>query len=131
LHIGCRTNRSATAERPDVARLTELTKLYANYLRTNRNQAPASEADFKAIVAEAGGSILKRAGVSSVDELFVSPRDGQPFVVLYGKDAARLIRRGVIAHERIGKDGRRLVGYELGYVHEVGQEEFAKLVPTR
>lgn len=64
-----------------------------------------------------------------MDELLVSPSDGQPFVVRYGKAAAPLVSRGVIAYEQTGKDGKRFVGYRLGYVEAVDEEKFRTVVP--
>ena len=51
------------------------------------------------------GSALKRAGVDDVQELLTSPRDNQPYVILYGKQALPLLDRGVVAYEQNGKDG--------------------------
>lgn len=110
------------------ARLTVLTKKYVAYLNTHQNRPPASEGEFKQYIADAGGSATTRAGVASVDELFVSPRDGKSFVVAYGKAAIPLISRGIIAYETSGKEGKRLVGYRLGYVEAVDDDKFRKSV---
>jgi hypothetical protein len=72
---------------------------------------------------------LEDAGVGAADELFVSPRDNQPYVVYYGNDAAKMLDRGQLIHERNGVNGRRLVGHRLGYVREVDEAEFRELFP--
>jgi hypothetical protein len=56
--------------------------------------------------------------------LFTSPRDGQPYVVHY-KQAGT-----VVAYERDGKDGKRLVAYPSGQVEEVDETRFKQLVPS-
>jgi hypothetical protein len=48
---------------------------------------------------------------------------------LYGSAAARLLDRGILMHERTGKEGRRLVGYRMGFVEQVDEAEFRKIVP--
>lgn len=111
--------------------LTEVVRAYAAYLRSHRYQPPANEAEFKGVLKQAGDGILKRAGVDTVDKLLVSPRDSQPFVIPYGKDARPLLDRGVVAYEKTGVAGRRLVGYDLGYVKDVDEEAFKRLLPER
>ena len=89
-----------------------------------------SQEALRTIAAAYGAAIAKRgkppagpddikpflpAGVS-VDDALRSPRDGQPFVVLWGADP----RTGmdakplVIAYEPQGKDGRRMVFTAMG-----------------
>jgi hypothetical protein len=129
LSLGCDADEPAANAEADAARITSLTLLYTSYMNSHGRVPPASEAEFKQYIAETDDRVLGAAGVSTVDELFVSPRDNEPYVVLYGREAAKLISRGIVAHERKGKDGRRLVGYRMGFVNEVEESEFRKLVP--
>jgi hypothetical protein len=97
----------------------------------NRNGGPPpNEAVFKSFAKERGEPLVKLAGVSSVDELFVSSRDNEPYVILYGKEAAKLINRGILVHERTGVGGHRLVGYRGGSVEALDEAAFRKLVPA-
>ena len=41
----------------------------------------------------------------------VSPRDGQKYVVRYGKESANLRENSVAVHEKEGYDGKVLVAY--------------------
>jgi hypothetical protein len=88
---------------------------------------PADEQEFKTAIGQ-GEMDLDVLGVSSVDELFVSDRDGQPLVILYGPRPKN--SQGVIAYEQTGKDGVRLVGTSNGQVIEADAAQFAKLVPA-
>ena len=127
--LGCASEQAASDAAPDDSRIKPLTSMYAGY--TNRNgNPPASEEEFKRFVAESGEPLLKAAEVNSVEELFVSPRDNEPYVILYGTEAAKLINRGIVMHERTGVGGRRLVGFRMGFVKELDEAEFRKLVPT-
>ena len=126
---GCGGSRAAESPGSGKAVLDEVNRAYVGHLRTNRYRAPADEQEFKTILKQAGDAALKRAGVGTVEQLLVSPRDSQPFVIKYGKDAGRLLERGVVAYEKTGVAGRRLVGFDLGFVKEVDEKEFKELLP--
>src|SRR5688572_10971572 len=98
--LGCGSQQTGTDAAPDDSRIKQVTTLYASYINSRGGVPPASEAEFKRYVAESGGPLLKAAGVGSVDELMVSPRDNEPYVIFYGKDAAKFIQKGIVAHER-------------------------------
>ena len=125
---GCSARPDATARGSAQAVLAEVTRAYVNHLRTSKFRPPADEAEFKKILSQAGDQALKGAGVRSVDELLVSPRDSKPFVIAYGQDARRFLGRGIVALEREGVSGRRLVGYSLGYVDETDAALFNDLL---
>jgi hypothetical protein len=125
---GCGRTQATASREPGAAVLGELTRAYVSHLRTHAFLPPASESELKKALAGAGAEPLKRAGVRSVDEFFVSPRDAQPFVIRYGKDARTLLDRGIVAYEQTGVGGSRLVGYALGYVRETDQQTFDQLL---
>lgn len=128
--VGCGGAPVDAAGRAEAV-LTEVVRAYAAHVRSNRYQPPATEAEFKAALLKSGDGILKRAGVRNVDQLLISPRDSQPFVIVYGKDARRLLERGVVAYERTGVSGHKLVGFDLGYVEDVDEQAFKRLLPDR
>jgi hypothetical protein len=49
-------------------------------------------------------------------------------VIAYGKEAPALLDKGIVAHERTGVAGRRLVAYSLGYVRAVDEATFGSLL---
>lgn len=73
---------------------------------TKRGKPPAGPDDIKPFLP---------AGVS-VEDALRSPRDGQPFVVLWGADPRKGmdVKPLVIAYEPQGKDGRRMVFTAMG-----------------
>ncbi|BBO35916.1 hypothetical protein [Lacipirellula parvula] len=87
---------------------------------------PANEAAFKEQIANVKPD-LSILDVGSIDELFVSDRDGQPLVINYGPAAKA--NGGVVVYEQTGKDGIRFVGNTSGQVQEADAALFAKLVP--
>lgn len=90
---------------------------------------PANEAELKEFVAKSGGKLLEAYKISDVNSLFISPRDNQPYVVVYGARPADMAA-GVVAYEQAGVDGKRQVGFELGYIEEVDDAKFKEMVPT-
>ncbi len=61
------------------------------------------------------------------DKYLRSTRDGEEFVVVWGLQLTKLPLDTIIAYERKGVDGKRLVLDLNGVVREVTPEEFAQL----
>ncbi|MCR4410828.1 MAG: hypothetical protein NUV77_00210 [Thermoguttaceae bacterium] len=129
LIAGC-GSRSASKKQQE-SNLKPLAILYGQYMGQNRGQPPASEAEFKKFVT-AQGRFLKTFGVMDPASIFVSERDGQPYVIVYGKPAgpAALAGQPVIAYEKVGVGGRRFVASQVGAVEEVDEAKFKQLVPN-
>jgi hypothetical protein len=107
--------------------LKALLSLYSQ-ATTQSGHRPANEAEFKEFVAQNGGELLK-AYKTDAEKAFISPRDNQPFVVVYGQRPAGMAA-GVVAYEQTGVDGIRQVGFELGYIEEVDDAKFKEMVPN-
>jgi hypothetical protein len=125
--VGCNGQGSAASSAESV-RLQFLTSMHsAVQARTGR--LPANEQEFKQFIEDNGAQMLGEAGVSSVDELFVSERDGQPFVVVYGKYPPTMTSK-IVVYEQNGVDGKRLVGHSTGAVELVDDARFREMVPN-
>jgi hypothetical protein len=61
------------------------------------------------------------------DKFFRSTRDGEEFVVVWNLDLNNAPGDMVVAHERTGVDGKRLVVTADSNIKEVSEEEFDKL----
>ena len=126
LTSGCRSSATG-ANKQESSRLKPLVVLYTA-ATTALSHPPKSEAEFKKFMASQKGKMLDMLHVQNPDELFISERDGQPYVVLYGP-AANGKLRDVIAYEKDGVDGKRMVGYATGMVSELDAEHFREAVP--
>jgi hypothetical protein len=62
---------------------------------------------------------------TDLDQLFVSPRDGQPFAIFYGCPVNNDGLNTVLAHEQVGANGTRYVLTQAGFVKEFKDDEFA------
>lgn len=144
---GC-AKRGKSVKAQERSNLAKLATLYYVYISRHQGKPPASEAEFKTFINSLSAEDMKKAGVNDVDSIFTSERDGQPYVVLYGADAARLpASRGakapdiatagtvsfpVIAYEQQGRDGKRFIARAVagGGVQEVDETEFKQQVPN-
>jgi hypothetical protein len=105
-------------------RISMLCSLYAQ-ASAELGHPPANEAELKGFMATRTMN-ASALGISTPDDLLVSPRDGKPLVVLY--DKAKGKAASPLVHEQDGVDGKRLVGYSGGKVEEVDATRFAELV---
>ena len=96
---------------------------YGDYMKTNRGRAPKSEKALRKWLEKRGDEYLEVLHVDTVDDIFISSRDNEPYVVIYGKPA------NVIAYESVGIDGKRFVADNLGVAMEVDEAKFAEMVP--
>ncbi|MCI0333491.1 MAG: hypothetical protein L0228_09740 [Planctomycetes bacterium] len=118
------TKRALTAE---TSNLKPLSILYGQYTSRNENRAPANEADFKKFIQTSGQWMLEQFK-TDIDTLFVSSRDGQPYVVFYRDNPPPA--SGIVAYERVGVGGERLVAQPFGGVEAVDDARFRELVPN-
>ena len=114
---------------PARIRMQSLAIMYASYLSHNGGKLPPNETELKKFISATGKSFLAERKIANLDELFVSPRDGQRLLVGYGTE--KLVRGfstdPIVAHEQTGVKGMRLVAFPSGAVVEVSPEMFGKL----
>jgi hypothetical protein len=126
--IGCNSRQGAAENRTEASaedRLKVLAVLYCT------GGPPANdEASFRKKVGMANPEMLKSFRLQSVDDLFISPRDQQPFVVRYGVPPGTPGLRGeILAYEAEGKDGKRFVALSSVDVKEMSDAEFKAALP--
>jgi hypothetical protein len=108
-----------------------LAGLYSDFLRQNSGRVPRDRDEFRSFIGEHGGSRLKAAGVSDIDSLFSSTRDGQPLVIFYESNHNELATQGIIGHEAVGIDGFRTVAYRFGTVELLEESKLTGAVPAK
>jgi hypothetical protein len=91
---------------------------YQQYTHT-KEAPPSKQEDLKQQIAELGGN----------DSTWISTRDGQSFVVVWNLDLRQpptwAKSTPVLAYEKVGKNGKRLVRTVMGSVEELSEQEFA------
>lgn len=131
--MGCGGGSRESLQR-EQSTLKPLAILYGQYIGQHRGQPPPNEEAFRKFIEAQPPEMLKSLNVSSVDELFVSSRDGKPYKILYGEAAKKGPPGGpagspVIAYEQEGQGGRRWVASSMGAIEEVDEARFKQLVP--
>lgn len=107
--------------------------LYTKYALTHNMLGPPDEAAFKEYIRQADAEMVRDIGFDpkNVDALFVSPRDGRPFRVLWKMKAGDPRGGPVIVFESVGVAGKRQVGRLFGTRYEeLDEAELKKLVPS-
>jgi hypothetical protein len=95
--------------------LRSLAAFYNQYRAQHRGQMPANEKDFKDFIAKSGST--------NVDSLFISNRDGKPYVIKYRGDKS-WVPREIIAYEQEGRDGTREVATVVGGYEKLSEQDF-------
>ena len=117
----------ATSNNSNVKRLATL---YSYFHIQNRNKGPKNEEQLRAFIEAQDANRLKRGGIDAtkLDELFVSERDGEPFVVRYGVNTVIRGPSLPVVFESTGVDGMRQVGFCNGSMKEVDEDEYDRLM---
>ena len=112
----------------DYAAIRKLEVYYDDYVGTHGNQPPKDEQSFREFLNSKQES-LKGDGIT-VDTMFVSPRNGEPLVWLYGKTAVAGPGGMIyIAYEKSSTDGKHLVLASGGRFEVVDDAKFHSLFP--
>lgn len=113
--------------------LRQVAVLYGRFVGKHRGDSPKDEAEFRKFIEDSELAELKARGIDSVDSSLTSPRDGKPYIVMYGVKMHAPDAQGgpVIAHEQEGQGGKRKAAFMTGRVADVDEAEFAKLIPAK
>lgn len=110
LTAGCSPDDSLNS--PAAKKLTAIGTMYLDYVASKR-ASPPNEKVFKRHIQSLQENVLQHNGIDSknVDATFLSERDNEPFVVIYGQGVGTLSGNStqVVAHEKTGKNGKKLV----------------------
>lgn len=98
---------------PTAKKLKTLSNFYLDYAVSHNGQGPSNEADFKKYIRGVPEQVFSTSGIqrSEIDSLFTSERDQEPIAVVYGMKITSISGKSgaVVAHEKTGKGGKRLV----------------------
>jgi hypothetical protein len=129
LTVGCGKSATESTGAIDAKTTRRMALLYGGYMDVHGNRPPKDEAAFRDYL-RSQEKFLADAGLS-IDQMFVSPRDGQPLHWFYGNtspmDAAGT---RYFAYEKSPVDGKRLVIGIGGQFREFDEEEFKRVFPN-
>ena len=105
--------------------IENVAKWYQLYRADNRGKPPANEDAFIAFIQN---KLKGRGDTVDRGQLLTSPRDGQEFVIHYGKPTSNNAERNVAVYEKEGYRGKKLVAFESAWCREVDDAELQSLL---
>ena len=128
--LGCHNGSSASAN-PNDTNIKFLSALFARHQIAFSGRAPADREQFVEYMRKRESKLLEKVGVSDPNELFISKRDGKPYVMFFGKEARNPRLMGITGYEKEGVGGKRFVGFQSGDVQLWTEEEFTEMLGIR
>jgi hypothetical protein len=127
--IGCRgSSPEALLAGLNDSNLKRLANLYVRYQADHDWRGPEDEKSFRDYIESDVPDFLKqRIGFTSVDELFASERDQQPFKIRYKIVGSARGCFDPAIFEQTGRDGKRMVGFLNMVQKEVDEQEYNDL----
>ncbi len=105
--------------------IENVAKWYQYYRAEHRGKPPGNEEEFTAFIQS---KLDERGETLDRDKLLTSPRDGQEYVVNYGKPTSNNPDRNVAVYEQEGYRGMKLVAFEMVWTKEVDEAELQSLL---
>ena len=126
--LGCQSTENPEANRTTANAVDRLQGLVIIFLRSRG--AVKDEVSLRKGFETLDDDVKQRLHLKSVDELFVSPRDQQPFIINYqAKPGTPGMSSDIFACEAEGKEGQRLAAFTSLDVREATEEELKSLPP--
>jgi hypothetical protein len=118
---GCSSKSPEPTEDAGLVRLRTVGLAYRIHF-FHFNRPPRSERDLRRTFTELG----VQGAEPDLEEQLRSPRDGQPYVVIYGVPLDSDYRSTVLAYEQNGSGGSRYVFTQSGDIKLLADAEFAR-----
>jgi hypothetical protein len=129
LNLGCAPDET---ESPTAYKLRGLSRVYLDYAVPRNGAGPANEAALKKHIKSLPDFVLQGNWIdpANPDAVFTSERDNEPFVVIYGQGISSISGKSlqVIAHEKTGVRGKKLVTFVSGKVELVNEARLQELL---
>jgi hypothetical protein len=116
---------------PTALKMKGLANAYLDYVVGAGGNAPADEGALKKHMLGLRASVQYDCHIdpNNIESSFVSQRDKEPLVVIYGQAVGTISgnSKQVIAHEKTGTNGKRLVAFVSTKVDIVDEAELERL----
>ncbi len=119
LFCGCACRGGPSAAE---AGLKLLAVQYGRFVSQNKGMSPPGPQEFKDFIGQ-------NSTLEDVDKIFISPRDQQPFVIVYNLRLGAPDKYGgpAIIYEQTGVAGKRLVALPTTRIEEVDEARWQEL----
>ena len=120
---------------PTALKMSGLANAYLDQVVSSSGKPPADELALKKHMRGLRASVQYdyKIDPDNIDASFISERDNEPLVVLYGQGVGTISgdSKQVVAHEKTGKNGKRLVVFVSTKVDHVDEAELERLKSAR
>ncbi|MEX2169664.1 MAG: hypothetical protein WD851_10155 [Pirellulales bacterium] len=114
--------------------LAWLGAMYGMYLGQHQGETPKTIDDLRKFVEKkTSKDQLTRLGAANINDLFVSRRDGKPFVMVSYNKPPTMGEQGlppVVLYEAEGENGKKAVAFLGAGTRTVDESELQKLLPA-
>ena len=129
---GCSQDQQAASivASKNSSNIQRLANLYRSYQLRHGSQGPKDEEGFKDYIQHAMPAHrleMMQIDPDNIEGLFISERDGQPFLVRYGVHGGMDWITAVV-FEQQGRNAKKQVGFTDGSVAEVDDSRFRRLL---
>lgn len=130
--LGCSSGdplTSGSTDRQTRVIMNLLSQYYGEYLQSHSGKPPKDANAFREYV-ESRSEEFQRYNIQELDQLLISPRDQQPFVIVTGKRVVPSHSPGMpwAAYEQTGLDGVVMAVQVRGGVHDLSAEELGEII---
>ena len=125
LLLGCGKTAPPPADRLAIEGIAQW---HERYVLAHGRKPPADEAAFLGFIE---ATVKDRGQKFDPATFLVSPRDGQKYVILYGKESANVGDNEYVVREKEGYDGKVLVADQSGRSSEVNVADLPPLTAAK
>jgi hypothetical protein len=148
---GCGRSTPPPSPPTPATSIASLGRMYGEYASRHDGVGPADEGAFRSFLESLPAAQKKSMGFDDLSQALTSPRDGQPYVIVYGVSPAEPFESAVggtpnpaappqgaglqgqplVVYEQVGQNGLRLVATGFGTSAELTEQAFAEAVPDK
>jgi hypothetical protein len=121
--VGCNEQLAEVPAGED--NIQQVARWYQDYRSANGRKHPPNEQAFAAFIKSRS---TQQGTPIDPQQLLTSPRDGQKYVVTYSKPTSSDFMKAVVAYEKEGVDGKKLVVFETKASKEMDDAELKALL---
>ena len=130
-HVGCGSNSSGVTQTDTKTQIEHLFNLCKSYVDT-KQKGPADEKALKEYAKTLSEKQLDELLIGKdVESIFVSPRDKEPFQIVYGQSLSGGGEPVAVIYEKTGQNGRKYASLSMGYSEEYDEETLNGYLPKK
>jgi hypothetical protein len=111
-----------------IVEIERLAGWYQYYKTKHNNKPPPNEQELVSFIQK---ELAQRGATDDPQELLKSPRDGQKYVIQYGKTNSTSPDRNVAVYESEGHNGKKLLAFESKWSQEVDDGQLQTFLSTK